>query len=175
MYYFDPHEIISSLVTPLMDTSKRAREYVVEISLNDAPVRVVRRLSVPSNLYVGHFVYVLVYAMGWDGYHLTELTQGDIENVGRVAELDAHHDEGSVVYLPVLAHPGVLQPLQNLPCCQDFGVDERVDTHAAEDFLILGLHVFSIVDTGHGLLGSECMGQHTAGDVARLVRRDGDE
>ena len=60
MYYFDPHEIISSLVTPLMDASKRAREYIVEISLNDAPVRVVRRLSVPSNLYVGHFVYELV-------------------------------------------------------------------------------------------------------------------
>ena len=77
MYYIDPHEIISSLVTPLMDTSKRAREYIVEISLNDAPVPVVRRLSVPSNLYVGHFVYELVYAMGWDGYHLTELTQGD--------------------------------------------------------------------------------------------------
>ena len=77
MYYFDPHEIISSLVTPLMDTSKQAREYIVEISLNDAPVPVARRLSVPSNLYVGHFVYVLVYAMGWDGYHLTELTQGD--------------------------------------------------------------------------------------------------
>ena len=77
MYYFDPHEIISSLVMPLMDTSKRVREYIVEISLDDAPVPVVRRLSVPSNLYVGHFVYVLVYAMGWDGYHLTELTQGD--------------------------------------------------------------------------------------------------
>ena len=77
MYYFDPHEIISSLVMPLLDASKRAREYIVEISLEDAPVRVVRRLSVPSNLYVGHFVYVLVYAMGWDGYHLTELTQGD--------------------------------------------------------------------------------------------------
>ena len=76
MYYFDPHEIISSLVTPLMDTSKRAREYIVEISLDDAPVRVVRTLSVPSNLYIGHFVYVLVYAMGWDGYHLMELTQG---------------------------------------------------------------------------------------------------
>lgn len=77
LYYFDPHEIISSLVTPLMDASKRAREYIVEISLNDAPGPVVRRLSVPSNLFVGHFVYVLVYAMGWDGYHLTELTQGD--------------------------------------------------------------------------------------------------
>ena len=77
MYYFDPHEIISSLVTSLMDTSKRAREYIVEISLNDAPVPVVRRLSVPSNLYVGHLVYELVYAMGWDGYHLTELKQGD--------------------------------------------------------------------------------------------------
>ena len=49
----------------------------MEVSLNDAPVRVVRRLSVPSNLYVGHFVYELVYAMCWDGYHLTELTQGD--------------------------------------------------------------------------------------------------
>ena len=56
MYYIDPHEIISSLVTPLMDASKRAREYIVEISLNDAPVPVVRRLSVPSNLYVGHSV-----------------------------------------------------------------------------------------------------------------------
>lgn len=77
MYYFDPHEIILSLVMLLMDVSMRAREYIVEISLSDAPVRVVRRLSVSSNLYVGHFVYVLVYAMGWDGYHLTELTQGD--------------------------------------------------------------------------------------------------
>ena len=77
MYYLDPHEIISSLVTPLLDKSKRAREYVVEISLDDAPVPVVRRLSVPSNLYVGHFVYCLVYAMGWDGHHLTGLTQGE--------------------------------------------------------------------------------------------------
>lgn len=83
MYYFDPHEIISSLVMPLMDTSKRAREYIVEISLDDAPVPVARRLSVPSNLYVGHFVYVLVYAMGWDGYHLTELTQGTRSGVRR--------------------------------------------------------------------------------------------
>lgn len=77
MNYFDPHEIISSLVMPLIDTTKRAREYIVEISLDDAPVSVVRWLSVPSNLYVGHFVYVLVYAMGWDGYHLTELMQGN--------------------------------------------------------------------------------------------------
>ena len=76
MYYIDPHENISFLVTPLMDASKRAREYILEISLDDAPVPVVRRLSVPSNLYVGHFVYELVYAMGWDGYHLTELMQG---------------------------------------------------------------------------------------------------
>ena len=64
MYYFDSHKIISSLVTPLMDASKRAWEYIVEISLNDASVPVVRRLSVPSNLYVGHFVYETVYAMG---------------------------------------------------------------------------------------------------------------
>ena len=54
MYYFDPHEIISSHVTPLMDETKRAREFIVEISLNDAPVSVTRLLSVPSNLYVGH-------------------------------------------------------------------------------------------------------------------------
>lgn len=77
MYYYDPQTIISSLVMPLMDESKRAREYIVEISLNDAPVPVVRRLSVPSNLYVGHFVYELVYVMGWDGCHLMELKQGD--------------------------------------------------------------------------------------------------
>lgn len=60
MYYFAPHEIISSLVTPLIDVYKRTREYIVETSLNDAPVSVVRRLSVPSNLYVGHFVYELI-------------------------------------------------------------------------------------------------------------------
>ena len=53
-------------MTPLLDSSKRQREYIVEISLDDAPVKVVRRLSVPSNLYVGHFIYELVYAMGWD-------------------------------------------------------------------------------------------------------------
>ncbi len=81
MYYFDPLEIISSLVMPQMDVSKRAREYIVEISLNDAPVRMARRLNVLSNLYVGHFLYVLVYAMGWDGYHLTELTQGILSGV----------------------------------------------------------------------------------------------
>ena len=75
MYNIYQNEIVSSFVTPLLDSSKRSREYIVDISLNDAPVPVVRRLSVPSNLYVGHFIYELVYAMGWDGYHLTELTQ----------------------------------------------------------------------------------------------------
>jgi hypothetical protein len=93
MYYFDPHEIISSLVMPLMDVSKRAREYIVEISLNDAPVRVVRRLSVPSNLYVGHFVYLQVYVMGWDGYHLTELTQRDtLWRTAKKKAMDAESD-----------------------------------------------------------------------------------
>lgn len=63
MYYFDPHEIISSLVTPLMDLSKRPREYIVEISLNDAPVPVVRRLSVPafgSQYEINHYLYILL-------------------------------------------------------------------------------------------------------------------
>ena len=78
MYNIYQNEIVSSFVTPLLDSSKRSREYIVEISLNDAPVPVVRRLSVPSNLYVGHFIYELVYAMGWVGYHLTELTQDGI-------------------------------------------------------------------------------------------------
>ena len=53
MYYFDPHEIISSLVMPLMEASKRTRDYIVEMSLDDAPVRLVRWLSMPSNLYAG--------------------------------------------------------------------------------------------------------------------------
>ena len=91
MYYFDPHEIISSLVMPLMDTSKRAREYIVEISLDEAPVPVVRRLRVPSNLYVGHFVYVLVYAMGKGrvssdgadaGGHALALDEGKVDGCG---------------------------------------------------------------------------------------------
>lgn len=78
MNYLYPEHIISSLVTPLMDSSKRSREFIVEISLDNSPVPVVRRLSVPSNFYVGHFIYCLVYAMGWDGYHLTELTQDGV-------------------------------------------------------------------------------------------------
>ena len=78
MYHIGYSETITSFLTPLLDSSKRQREYIVEISLDDAPVKVVRRLSVPSNLYVGHFIYELVYAMGWDGHHLTELTQDGI-------------------------------------------------------------------------------------------------
>lgn len=66
MYHIGYSETITSFLTPLLDSSKRQREYIVEISLDDAPVKVVRRLSVPSNLYVGHFIYELVYAMGWD-------------------------------------------------------------------------------------------------------------
>ena len=78
MYHIGYSETITSFLTPLLDSSKRQREYIVEISLDDAPVKVVRRLSLPSNLYVGHFIYELVYAMGWDGHHLTELTQDGI-------------------------------------------------------------------------------------------------
>ena len=65
MYNIYQNEIVSSFVTPLLNSSKRSREYIVEISLNDAPVPVVRRLSVPSNLYVGHFIYELLEQITW--------------------------------------------------------------------------------------------------------------
>lgn len=77
MYHINSSSILAMCLTPLLDESKqRISEYIVEVSLNKAPVPIVRRLSVPSILYVGHFAYLLVYAMGWDGSHLTEITQG---------------------------------------------------------------------------------------------------
>ncbi|MGN1215540.1 MAG: plasmid pRiA4b ORF-3 family protein [Candidatus Cryptobacteroides sp.] len=78
MYRFGSNGILQSLVTPLKDEGKGPKEYIIEISLDEAPVRVTRKLSVPSNLYIGHFVNFLLIAMGWERYHLSELTQGDV-------------------------------------------------------------------------------------------------
>lgn len=90
MYYVNSSSVLAICLTPLLDESKqRISEYIVEVSLNDAPVPVVRRLSVPSVLYVGHFVNLLVCAMGWDGSHLKELTQGsNIWRSKRELEMD---------------------------------------------------------------------------------------
>ncbi|MGM9792149.1 MAG: plasmid pRiA4b ORF-3 family protein [Candidatus Cryptobacteroides sp.] len=78
MYYFDSNEILASLVTPLYDENKSPKKYTVEITLDEAPVKVMRRLDIPSNLFIGHFINLMVIAMGWERYHLTELTQGNV-------------------------------------------------------------------------------------------------
>lgn len=66
------------VITPLCLPMKDIRNLIIEISLNDASVRVRRKLSVPSSLLVGHLSNILMYAMGWNGGHLKEIEKDGI-------------------------------------------------------------------------------------------------
>ena len=48
------------------------------VTLDDAPVEILRELTVPSNLRLSHFAEILIRAMGWEGYHLNMFECDDI-------------------------------------------------------------------------------------------------
>ena len=105
----------------------------------------------------------------------TQFAKGHVKDVGALAQFDTHHNQGSFVDFPILAHPRVLEPFQYLLGCKHLGIDERVDSHLMEYLLILREHVLGIIYAGDGLLGSQRVGKHTAGDVSCLVGRHGNE
>ena len=106
---------------------------------------------------------------------LAEVLQRLVQDLAGFAQLDAEHDEGTVVDVPALAHPRHFQSVGNVDGGQVFGIDERGDARIVEERLHLRIQILAVVDLGHGAMGTECLGQHAGIHVQVLVGRDGYE
>lgn len=62
-----------------MDSSKPSKTYILYASIEQCPVKVFRRIKVPSNLWLGNLGKILITAFGWAGYHLSQFTKGGVE------------------------------------------------------------------------------------------------
>lgn len=62
----------------LCDKSKNPVAYVLYISIDQCPVKVFRRLRVPSNLRLEYLAELILVAMGWYGYHLHQFSKNGV-------------------------------------------------------------------------------------------------
>ena len=85
-------------------------------------------------------------------------------------QLYAQQAQGTAVHLPILAHPRTLQSVNDLLRSQFFGINQRVNTHSVEHCNILLACILAIIHTGNSLPCTQSMSQHTARNIARLVR-----
>lgn len=67
----------------LVDSTKPGRTYVLYVSIVDCPVKVFRRIRVPSNLWLGNLARIIIEAVGWDGYHLWQFSKGGVNYTTR--------------------------------------------------------------------------------------------
>lgn len=100
----------------LVDSSKPSKTYIIYASIEQCPVKVFRRIKVPSNLWLGNLGKILITAFGWAGYHLSQFTKGDVYYTSRdnIDERDSfnfgcrnrHIDEMTVTVADVLPKKG---------------------------------------------------------------------
>lgn len=100
----------------LVDSSKPSKTYIIYASIEQCPVKVFRRIKVPSNLWLGNLGKILITAFGWVGYHLSQFTKGDVYYTSRdnIDERDSfnfgcrnrHIDEMTVTVADVLPKKG---------------------------------------------------------------------
>lgn len=100
----------------LVDSSKPSKTYILYASIEQCPVKVFRRIKVPSNLWLGNLGKILITAFGWAGYHLSQFTKGGVEYTSRdnIDERDSfnfgcrnrHIDEMTVTVADVLPQKG---------------------------------------------------------------------
>lgn len=100
----------------LVDSSKPSKTYIIYASIEQCPVKVFRRIKVPSNLWLGNLGKILITAFGWAGYHLSQFTKGDVYYTSRdnIDERDSfnfgcrnrHIDEMTVTVADVLPQKG---------------------------------------------------------------------
>ena len=97
----------------LVDSSKPSKTYVLYASIEDCPVKVFRRIKVPSNLWLGNLGQILITAFGWAGYHLSQFTKGGVdytskENIEESFDFGYHRsiDEMTVTVADVLPQKG---------------------------------------------------------------------
>ncbi len=55
---------------------KQKYALTLDVALKGSPRKVYRQLVVPSDLTLNHLGEILVYAVGWDGYHLNQFIDG---------------------------------------------------------------------------------------------------
>lgn len=67
----------------LVDSSKPSKTYILYASIEQCPVKVFRRIKVPSNLWLGNLGKIFITAFGWAGYHLSQFTKGGVEYTSR--------------------------------------------------------------------------------------------
>lgn len=100
----------------LVDSSKPSKTYILYASIEQCPVKVFRRIKVPSNLWLGNLGKIFITAFGWAGYHLSQFTKGDVYYTSRdnIDERDGfnfgcsnrHIDEMTVTVADVLPEKG---------------------------------------------------------------------
>ena len=61
----------------IYEVNKPSWKFTVDITLEESPVPVTRRVIVPSNIRLSHLSELLIRAIGWEGYHLCEFLKGD--------------------------------------------------------------------------------------------------
>lgn len=93
-------------------------KYTIRISLKDVSPTVWRKLEVPSNIRLSHLAEILIYVMGWEGYHMYQFKKGqDIYNepdeddeddmdFGFVVPRYKYHDSHEYSLAQVLAQKG---------------------------------------------------------------------
>ena len=77
----------------LVDSSKPSKTYVLYASIEQCPVKVFRRIKVPSNLWLGNLGKILITAFGWAGYHLSQFTKCGVDYTSR-ANIEESFDFG---------------------------------------------------------------------------------
>ncbi len=100
----------------LVDSSKPSKTYIIYASIEQCPVKVFRRIKVPSNLWLGNLGKILITAFGWAGYHLSQFTKGDVYYTSRdniddresfnLGFRNRHIDEMTVTVADVLPQKG---------------------------------------------------------------------
>lgn len=62
----------------LVDSTRTGQTYTLYISIEDCPVKVFRRIRVPSNLWLGNLARIIIEAIGWEGYHLWRFSKNGL-------------------------------------------------------------------------------------------------
>lgn len=68
------------LLAPMYNSRHRnIKKYIINIELQGTSYQVSRKLSVPSNIFVGHLGEILILAMGWSGNHIMRIEKDNIQ------------------------------------------------------------------------------------------------
>ena len=95
-----------------------------------------------------------------------------VQDLCRLAQFDTEQGEGTIVYIPALTNPREFQTVVDVDGGKHLWINQGVDTHILEKFLVLRTQIFKIVNTGNGLLRTKAVGNHTSCEIGSLVRGD---